>query len=145
MSKSKNSFWDNWGISITLVDTPEEEKAVSKKSVENIIDEPVKTKKTQNTEEESSSQKSVWTEWQFYLMLVTYFVLHLSIRLGLSGSISQPGILHFTLVVLIYQSIWLNDKEVTETKVGKTLFFLLLGNIAIFALNIILSFILSLL
>lgn len=87
-------------------------------------------------------KKSVWLEWQFYVFLFVYFLLHTIIRSLLSSS-SLMGLLHFFLVEETYRNIWLEDKVITIDKIGKTALWLIGGNLILFTIAIIIALILD--
>lgn len=87
-------------------------------------------------------KKSVWFEWQFYVFLFVYFLLHTIIRSLLSSS-SIMGLLHFVLVEETYRNIWLEDKVITIDKIGKTALWLIGGNLILFTIAIIIALILD--
>lgn len=88
-------------------------------------------------------KKSVWLEWQFYVFLFVYFLLHTIIRYFLLSSSSLMGLLHFFLVEETYRNIWLEDKVITIDKIGKTALWLIGGNLILFTIAIIIALILD--
>jgi ABC-type phosphate transport system permease subunit len=103
---------------------------------------PIAGKKKDNVVPEK--KKTVWLEWQFYVFLFIYFLLHTAIRYFLLSSSSLMGLLHFFLVEETYRNIWLEEKTVTIDKIGKTALWLIGGNLILFAIAIIIALLLDL-
>lgn len=96
---------------------------------------PINAKKETKVIEEK--KKSVWLEWQFYLFLIFYFFLHSFLRALLLDSSSVMGILHFVLIEETYRRIWLENKEITFKKLGKTFLWLLIGNVILLVIAVV--------
>jgi len=103
---------------------------------------PIAGKKKDNVVPEK--KKTVWLEWQFYVFLFIYFLLHTAIRYFLLSSSSLMGLLHFFLVEETYRNIWLDSKVITMDKIGKTALWLIGGNLILFAIAIIIALLLDL-
>ena len=103
---------------------------------------PIAGKKKDNVVPEK--KKTVWLEWQFYVFLFIYFLLHTAIRYFLLSSSSLMGLLHFFLVEETYRKIWLDSKVITMDKIGKTALWLIGGNLILFAIAIIIALLLDL-
>lgn len=91
----------------------------------------------------TEKKKTVWLEWQFYVFLFIYFLLHTAIRYFLLSSSSLMGLLHFFLVEETYRNIWLDSKVITMDKIGKTALWLIGGNLILFAIAIIIALLLD--
>ncbi len=102
---------------------------------------PIAGKKKDNVVPEK--KKTVWLEWQFYVFLFIYFLLHTAIRYFLLSSSSLMGLLHFFLVEETYRNIWLDSKVITMDKIGKTALWLIGGNLILFAIAIIIALLLD--
>ncbi len=101
------------------------------------VDEDGKPIHAKNKEEFVKEDKTVWVEWQFYVFLFSYMLFHLFSRALIFHTSSVMGILHFVLAEETYRNIWLESKEITLRKVGKTILWLFVGNVILLIIAVI--------